>query len=150
MSNIVRYANVLGRPSLLGNAVFDSFFNDFLGDEQFPNHLIQSTRGYPVADIYKNNEGATVMEFALAGFSRSELTIDVQPERRSITVSAHNSESESGQETRRIARRNFTKTYVNYDDNLDLARTEARFENGLLTVTVPARPTVQPISIKIQ
>ena len=89
------------------------------------------------------------MEFALAGFSRSELSIDVQPERRSITVSAQSADGEY-EGSRRIARRSFTKTYVNYDDNLDLGRAEARFENGLLTVTVPARPEIQPLNIEIQ
>lgn len=148
MSNITRYT--FGRPSLLGNAVLDSFFNDFLAGDQFSTHLSQSTKGYPVADIYTDDKGATVMEFALAGFSRSELTVDIQPERRSITVSAQSSDGEMNQNPRRIARRSFTKTYVNYDDNLDLAKAEARFENGLLTVTVPARPEMQPISINIK
>ena len=89
------------------------------------------------------------MEFALAGFSRSELNVDVQPERRSIIVSATSSDSDEATNNRRIARRNFQKTYVNYDDNLDLSRTEARFENGLLSITVPSRPEVQPLSIEI-
>jgi len=152
MSNITRYRPVFAttRPSLLGNSVFDTIFNDFFGDDQFANHLTQSTKGYPVADIYTNDNGATVMEFALAGFSRSELSIDVQPERRSITVSAQSSDEGEAQNSRRIARRSFTKTYVNYDDNLDLNLAEARFENGLLTVTVPARPEIQPLNIEIQ
>lgn len=145
MSNITRYR----RPSLLGNTVFDSFFNDFFGEDVFPTHLTKTTSGYPVADIYQDNDGSTIMEFALAGFSRSELSIDVKPERRSITVSA---ESGNGDDvsSRRIARRAFSKTYVNYDDNLDLSRAEATFENGLLTVMVPRRPETQPVRIEIQ
>lgn len=145
MSNITRYR----RPSLLGNTVFDSFFNDFFGEDVFATHLTKTTSGYPVADIYQDNDGSTIMEFALAGFSRSELSIDVKPERRSITVSA---ESGNGDDvsSRRIARRAFSKTYVNYDDNLDLSRAEATFENGLLTVMVPRRPETQPVRIEIQ
>ena len=50
----------------------------------------------------------------------------------------------------RIARRNFTRTYVNYDDNLDLTQAKASFENGLLSVRVPQRPEVQPLSIEIK
>ena len=151
MSNITRYTPILTtRPSLLGHSVFDSFFNDFFGEEQITNYLSQSTKGYPVADIYTGNDGSTVMEFALAGFSRSELTVDVQHESRSITVSAQSSDDVATQNPRRIARRSFTKTFVNYDDNLDLTLAEAKFENGLLTVTVPTRPEVQPVSIEIQ
>ena len=151
MSNITRYNPLhISRPSLLGNGVFDSFFNEFFGDHNFPTYLTQTTKGYPVADIYTGPDGSTIMEFALAGFSRSELTVDVKPERRSITVSATSSDDSEAANPRRIARRSFTKTYVNYDDMLDLSRAEARFENGLLTVIVPTRPETQPVTIEIQ
>jgi len=148
MSNITRYTQPT-RPSLLGNSVFDSFFNDFFADDVFPTHLTKTTSGYPVADIYQDEDGSTIIEFALAGFSRTELTVDVKPDRRSLTVSAESSDIEIAN-PRRIARRAFTKTYVNYDDNLDLSLAEAKFENGLLTVTVPQRPETQAVVIEIQ
>ena len=135
------------RPSLLGRTVLDDLFGDMFSTE-FPNYLRQSTQGYPVADIYRGEDGATVMEFALAGFSRSELTVNISPENRSITVSANSGDEDH--QGRRIARRSFTKTFVNYDNNLDLTRAIARFENGLLTVEVPPRPEVKPVTIEIQ
>ena len=135
------------RPGLLGRSVFDDVFSGFFND--FPNHLKRTTQGYPVADIYRGDNGETVMEFALAGFTKKELNIEVKPENRSITVRA-NTESEQGDDaSRRIARRSFEKTYVNYDNNLDLSSVTAKFENGLLRVVVPTRPEAQPISVKI-
>jgi HSP20 family protein len=134
------------RPGLLGhkviNEMFDSIFNDF------PSHLRQSTQGYPVADIYRDDDGSTVLEFALAGFKKKELSIDIQPDKRSITITGQ--VDENNEKRQRIARRNFTKTYVNYDDNLDLANAKANFENGLLTVKVPQRPETKPVSIDIE
>lgn len=134
------------RPGLLGhkviNEVFDSFFSDF------PTHLRASTQGYPVADIYRDDDGSTVLEFALAGFKRKELAIDIQPDKRSITITGQ--VDENNEKRQRIARRNFTRTYVNYDDNLDLAEAKASFENGLLTVKVPQRPEMKPLSITIE
>mgnify|MGYP005728468519 CR=1 FL=1 len=134
------------RPGLLGhkviNEVFDNFFNDF------PTHLKASTQGYPVADIYRDDDGSTVLEFALAGFKKKELAIDIQPDKRSITITGNANEENSKRQ--RIARRNFTRTYVNYDDNLDLSRAKACFENGLLTVRVPQRPEAKPVSINIE
>lgn len=134
------------RPGLLGhkviNEVFDSFFNDF------PTHLRASTQGYPVADIYRDDDGSTVLEFALAGFKKKELAIDIQPDRRSITITGQ--VDENNEKRQRIARRNFTRTYVNYDDNLDLTEAKASFENGLLTVKVPQRPEMRPVSIDIK
>jgi HSP20 family molecular chaperone IbpA len=133
------------RPGLLGRTVFDDVFDSFFMD--FPQHLKRTTSGYPVADIYQNESGNTILEFALAGFSKEDLSIEVKPEKRSITVSA--SSDDTGVDNRRIAKRSFQKTYVNYDDNLDLSSVEASYENGLLTVIVPTRPEVKPLSIKI-
>tara|TARA_B100000927_G_scaffold193069_1_gene155689 strand:+ start:5483 stop:5908 length:426 start_codon:yes stop_codon:yes gene_type:complete len=134
------------RPGLLGhkviNEVFDNFFNDF------PTHLKASTQGYPVADIYRDDDGSTVLEFALAGFKKKELAIDIQPDKRSITITGKANEEKSKRQ--RIARRNFTRTYVNYDDNLDLSSAKASFTDGLLTVRVPQRPEVKPVSIDIE
>ena len=134
------------RPGLLGhkviNEVFDSFFNDF------PTHLKASTQGYPVADIYRDDDGSTVLEFALAGFKKKELAIDIQPDKRSITITGKANEEKTKRQ--RIARRNFTRTYVNYDDNLDLSSARASFVDGLLTVRVPQRPQVKPVSIDIE
>jgi|TARA_Y100000287_G_scaffold86393_3_gene68649 HSP20 family molecular chaperone IbpA len=133
------------RPSLVGhkviNDVFDTFFNDF------PNHLRASTQGYPVADIYRDDDGSTVLEFALAGFKRKELTIEVKPADRTITITGTANEENSKRS--RIARRNFTRTYVNYDNNLDLSNAHASFENGLLSVRVPQCAESKPVSINI-
>jgi len=137
------------RPGLLGSRVFDDVFDTFFNDS-FPNLLRQSTQGYPVADIYRNNDGDTVMEFALAGFLKEDLSIDVKPEKRSITVRAESTSQDEGSSHRRIAKRSFEKTYVNYDNNLDLAAISANFENGLLTVVVPATSESKPISVKIK
>lgn len=134
------------RPGLLGRNVLDDVFDSFFVD--FPRHLKQTTQGYPVADIFRDDNGNTVLEFALAGFRKEELSIDIRPDKRSITVAA-NSNVDEGDNSRRIARRSFTKTYVNYDNNLDLSSTIASYENGLLTVTVPQRAEVQPVSISI-
>ena len=134
------------RPGLLGRGVFDDVFEGFFTD--FPQHLKRSTQGYPVADIYTAENGNTVMEFALAGFTKEDLNVEVTPEKRSITISAA-AVTESDASNRRIARRNFHKTFINYDDNLDLAQAVASFENGLLTVSVPKRPEAEALTVKI-
>ncbi len=140
-------AITLHRPSLLGNKVFSEMFDELFSND-FSRHLQASTSGYPVADIYRDDDGSTVLEFALAGFKQKELSIDVQPTKRSITVTG--TANEDNQKRQRIARRNFTRTYVNYDDNLDLTNAQAIFEDGLLTVRVPPRPEVQPLKIDIK
>jgi HSP20 family molecular chaperone IbpA len=133
-------------PSLLGRSVFDDIFENVLID--FPAHLKNSTSGYPVTDIYQSEDGSSVLELALAGFSKDELSIDIQPRNQTITVSAKSS-CENNNSHRRIAKRSFCKTYVNYDNNLDLTSSRAEFTNGLLVITVPTKEKVKPISLKI-
>jgi HSP20 family molecular chaperone IbpA len=137
------------RPSLLGRNVFDDVFGNLFNDS-FPTLLRQSTQGYPLVDIYRDDNGDTVMEFALAGFSKDELSIEVKPENSSVTVRAESNVEDGGDSNRRIARRSFEKTYVNYDNNLDLSALSAVFENGLLSVTVPVRPDAKPLMVKIK
>jgi len=136
------------RPSLLGRHVFDDVFDNFFNNS--PNLLKQVTQGYPVSDIYRNEDGSTIIDFALAGFSKEELSIEVKPEKRSITVRTNTNLDEGTASNRRIARRSFEKTYVNYDDNLDLSTASAEFENGLLRITIFNRPETNPISVKIK
>ena len=117
MSNLVKYHT----PSLLGRSIFDELFGDF------PSLARKSTSGYPVADIFSNEDGSTTLEFALAGFGKEDLTIEVQPEKSSITLRAE--ATTEGDTNRRIARRSFQKTFVNYDSNLDLTACSADFHN---------------------
>ena len=140
-------AITLHRPGLLGRTVFDGVFNNFFND--FPSLLQQTTQGYPVTDIYQNEKGDTVMEFALAGFKKEDLSIEVMPEKKAITVSAHHSVPAEVPTGKRIARRSFTKTYVDFDNNLDLSSISASFENGLLCITVPMRPEAEPLKVEI-
>ena len=132
------------RPNMLGRTVFDEIFNSML---DMPTLINKTTQGYPVADIYKNDDGSTIMEFALAGFNRDELSVEVKPEERTITVSA--ASDSNTQVQRRIARRSFKKTYVNYDNNLDLTSAKADYKNGLLTINLPTRPEAQAINVDI-
>ena len=137
MSNLVKYHT----PSLLGRSIFDELFGDFASLAR------KSTSGYPVADIFSNEDGSTTLEFALAGFNKEDLTIEIQPEKSSLTVKAE--AATEGDTNRRIARRSFQKTFVNYDSNLDLTASTADFHNGLLSVTIPRKEQLQPVIIDI-
>ena len=136
------------RPSLLGRNVFEDFFDTM----DFPTLLSRTTQGYPVADIYKDDDGSTVMEFALAGFQKENLHVEIIPEKREIHVSAdsHGDEDQNSFKARRIARRAFHKTFVNYDSDLDLSKAMASYDNGLLRINLPAKPESQPLRVEIK
>lgn len=136
------------RPGLLGSRVFDDVFSNFFNE--WPTHIQQTTKGYPLTDIYRSEDGSTIIEFALAGFSKEDLSVDINPDKRSITVSANAALSAEETTSRRIAKRSFQKTYVNYDNGLDLSNTTASYENGLLTIAVPKHAESEPLSISIK
>ena len=135
------------RTSLLGWNVFDDIFNSM------PSTWVKrTTEGYPVADIYRDDSGKTVMEFALAGFQKENLHVQVLPEKNEIHVSSdsHGDEESVNFASRRIARRAFHKTYVNYDNNLDLNNTTADYSDGLLRIEIPERPEYEARKIEIK
>ena len=132
-------------PALLGRNSIDQLFDAFFENPRA--QIEKSTQGYPVADIFSNEDGSTTLEFALAGFSKEDLTIEIQPEKSSLTLRAE--ATTEGDSNRRIARRSFQKTFVNYDSNLDLTASTADFHNGLLSVTIPRKAEVQPVVIDI-
>ena len=135
------------RPGLLGRSVFDDIFDSML---DIPTLVQRTTQGYPVADIYRDENDNTVLEFALAGFSKNDLNVEVKPEKNTITVSAEAAGEDEEKRSRRIARRSFSKTYVNYDNNLDLNSTTAEYENGLLRLVVSRRAEAKPLTVKIK
>ena len=104
---------------------------------------------YPPYDLLKIDDQHYRIVIAIAGFSRDELHVEVLPEKQSITVSASPTGDKSAADGRRIAKRSFTKTYVDYSSELNLAYAQAKYENGLLTIVVPKRTPAQPLAIEI-
>ena len=137
------------RPALLGRGVFDDIFDSML---DLPALVNRTTQGYPVADLYKDEDGSTIMEFALAGFQKENLHVNILPEKGEIHISAdsHGDEEQKAFKSRRIARRAFHKTFVNYDSNLDLSKAEASFNNGLLRINLPTKPEAEFLSVEIK
>ena len=119
-------------PAVMSSRAFDQFFESFFSD---PTPWVKnSTEGYPLTDIFKNDDDNQVIQMALAGFSKDDINIAVDNNR--ITISASNLEDNEAN-TRRIARRAFSKTFVDHQGELNLTKADASFVNGLLTVTIP-------------
>lgn len=136
----------LRTPSLLGRSAFDHIFDQFFND---PAPMIKrSTDGYPVTDIYKDDEGNQVIEMALAGFTKDDISIEIKE--NTIDISCNRAEEKnSSRYQRKIARRSFTKKFVDYHNKLDLINSKAKFENGLLEIVIPHQKEAKSISIDI-
>ena len=133
-------------PAIMGRKVFDQIFDQFVTD---PKRAIKSsTGGYPVTDIYTNDNNDQVIEMALAGFKKSDLTIDIKE--NTITISSDSDANTKDNLRRRIAKRSFKKTFVDYHNQLDFVKTEAEFIDGLLSITIPRIEEKKPLRINIK
>ena len=74
-------------PALLGNGAIDRLFEEFFQNPE--PYVKQTTNGYPITDIYKEEDGSQVIEMALAGFSKEDILINTEANK--ITISAEGS-----------------------------------------------------------
>ena len=139
-------ALTLRSPSLMGRNAFEQIFDQVFGDQR--NMIKQSTSGYPITDIYKDENDNQVIEMALAGFTKDDITIEVRENKISIF---HVAEAWRGDERppRRIAKRSFNRSFVDYHNRFSLNKSSASFENGLLRISIPLKDEAKPHIVSI-
>ena len=121
---------------------FDSMFNRLMN---FPT---QQDSGYPPYNIRKVDEYNYVIELALAGFSESDIEVEVKDGTLTVRSKEDKSTDESQYVHRGIAQRSFSKTWTLSDD---MVVKGAEFKNGLLNINlekvVPEekKPRIVPI-----
>ena len=89
---------------------------------------------------------------ALAGFEKEDIDNRCGPNKTLIISSEKMDGSPPGREGRgrRIARRRFTKSFVDYYNQLDFGKSTATFENGLLRVQIPPIDAVEYSKFEIK
>ena len=106
---------------------FDTMFNRLMN---FPT---QQDSGYPPYNIRKVDEYNYVIELALAGFSESDIEVEVKDGTLSVRSKEDKSTDESQYDHRGIARRSFSRTWTLSDDMIVKG---AEFNNGLLNISL--------------
>ena len=102
-------------------------------DETF--HRLETLAGtrdnYPPHNVINGSDGRTILELALAGFSRGD--IQVETERNVLTVSANktSTDKEKQYQHKGISQRSFSKNWQMSDD-VEVEKVE--FEDGLLQI----------------
>ena len=133
-------------PAIMSSRAFDQFFESFFTQ---PDQWVKnSTEGYPLTDIWREDDDTQVIQMALAGFARDSLSVETDKNR--ITISSAKSDDEDVKSSRRIARRAFTKTFVDHQNQLDMSKADAEFKDGLLTVRIPSVIKSKKTTIKIK
>ncbi len=120
------------------HGVFDRVFDNFWGDSDFVADAEAGGRTWlPAVDIYENDE-AFVATADLPGLKKDD--IDVSIEDNVLTVSGERKFEKSDDEGtfRRVERSygTFRRSFA-LPRGVDSAKVEARFEDGVLTLTLP-------------
>ena len=146
IGDIIMTQLTLRSPSLMGRNAFEQIFDQVFGDQR--NMIKQSTSGYPITDIYKDDNDNQVIEMALAGFTKEDINIEVKENKISIS---HQAKAWDGQDKtpRRIAKRSFNRSFVDYHNRFSLNEAVATFKNGLLQITIPLKDEAKPCMIAI-
>ena len=135
-------------PALLGNGAIDRLFEEFFQNPE--PYVKQTTNGQPLTDIYKEEDGSQVIEMALAGFSKEDILINTEANKITISADGSKLKGQLAENRRRIAKRAFKKSFVDYHNTLDFGNSNATFENGLLRIKIPLREEVKPRQITIK
>ena len=91
-----------------------------------------SGTNYPPYNIYNGSDSRTILEVALAGFSKEELSVET--ERNVLTISANKSSKEEKKYSHKgISNKNFSRNWQLADD---VEVESVDFKDGLLTITL--------------
>lgn len=115
--------------------LFDKFFVGF--DEQLKrlqqaqDTLAKNIPNYPPYNIKKTSENVYVIEMAVAGFSKSQIEIEIDGDKLNIRGNTDEAEGDGHYLYRGLAARPFTRTFM-LNDGVEVKN--AAFVNGMLKV----------------
>ena len=123
-------------PSIMHKTMFGNLLHDF--------HKIPKRKSFPITDVYRDDNDNQVIEMALAGYDKDLIKIEVRSNQITISSAGVESKRESN-----IARRGFLKTFIDYNNEMDLANAKATFVQGLLRIIVSPKTSTKCTSIPI-
>jgi HSP20 family protein len=135
--------------SFLSDSPLRSFFREMEREMRELTADVPSFRT-PALDVLENNERYEV-QVELAGINPEN--VDVQLHNGVLTIHAEKKSVEPAEGNRYTHRERFVGTYkasLHIPDTVDSDAASARFEHGVLYLTLPKKPQAQPQRIPVQ
>jgi HSP20 family protein len=129
---------------------FDVLFKNFFDRDTHFNLLVDSKAAHPV-DVFETESGLT-FEVACTGLTKEDVDISIENDilRIKYTKQAETEKSNVKYYNKSIAKRSFNLGYK-IASRFNLQSTEAKMENGLLSIFIPSQADViKTKSISIQ
>lgn len=122
---------------------FPAFFDDFFGRDLFNwnNRNFSSTQtSIPSVNI-KETTDAFEVEMAAPGMDKQDFRVELNGNQLTISSSKEKKEEkqEGGYTHREFSYQSFQRSFMLPKDVVDEDRIEARYENGLLQLTIPKK-----------
>lgn len=102
----------------------------------------------PRSYVSKAEDGATILEVELPGFSVEDVELTIEKER--LTVRASREESNEGETLIGERPRGAREAVFSLSDELDTDNVDARMKEGILTLRFDRKPERKPRQIKIK
>lgn len=149
MNNIIKKAD--NRPATFGSVVdelFQSNFNRFFDDRFWGFNGVQSDLRVPVN--IRETDTAYEVEVVAPGLKKEDFHLAFAGD--TLTVSFEHQEKSEGENKRWIRREyrsgSFSRSFQ-VDGTVDVDKAQARYENGVLSLTLPKKEEAKRISRKI-
>ena len=116
--------------------------------EKIGERIVKNTSNFPPYNVIKEDDDTFIIEFAVAGFSKNDIT--VKQEKNALIIEGSIEEDEEVNYVHKgIATRSFTRAFA-LADHVEVI--SAEFENGILSVKVERilPEEEQPKTIKIK
>ncbi len=129
-------------PSSLIDRAFDSFFDDAFAWGRSNSHR--------AVDI-REEDGAYVVEAEIPGLTEKDIEVKVENDLLTIASKkeANREEKKGGYLLKERRSESFERTFVLPAD-VDREKIEARFENGLLVLSLPKSEAAKPKQIEVK
>lgn len=125
-------------------ANYRSIFNDLWSDWG-------STNKIPPVDVIETDK-AYIIETELAGYTQKEVDVNVDKHVLKLS-SAKQSNAEEAKDRKSLVRERYYRAFersFSLPEDIDEGAIEGEFADGVLTITLPKRPEVQPKSIEVK
>ena len=135
------------RPALFGEDLFDNFFEDFARPVRHRGFRMPETTALMKTDV-KENENGYELDIELPGYKKED--VKAQLKDGVLTINAEtNSEKEDKDDNGKFIRReryfgSCTRSFY-VGDTVTQEDIKAKFENGILKLTVPKKEAVPAV-----
>lgn len=130
---------------------FDPFAGlDSIRRDLFDDGLLRTLRGkLPTTDVYTEDDKELVIEAHLPNFDEKDITVNV--DKGALVIQAERHEQEEDKKKKYVIRESSSSFYrsIGLPEQADENQIAARFDDGVLKVTVPLKELATPTPIPI-